>query len=406
MLNAVVAINGPLGDAVVLTLERATPPWRVRCASNDSEGQADIVIVDEDLVASERRSLLARWTAPVLILGRDLGKPFTVAALRAKALSAARPAIAIDGFVAADRPLRAALEILDVAATRKGGVLIMGPTGVGKERLARRVHERSGRRGPFVAMNCAALSERSSRVSSSATSAAPSPGRSAGAGPLGGGQGGTVFLDEAGEMPPPRAGEAPARPRGLAVRAWARAPIGTSTCGSSPRRTATWRPRTRGGPLPFGSLLPPEREITLAVPPLRERQRRAAARLANHFLRKFAADNRRRSTASGDQARARSSSPTAWPGNVRELENAVERVFALAPPGELTFDDLVRLAPEIAPAALLDPRARSCIERAQCGEISKLDAAAELGVHRTTVWRQMKRMQGGKTRKGGKENKR
>ncbi len=201
MLNAVVAINGPLGDAVVLTLERATPPWRVRCASNDSEGQADIVIVDEDLVASERRSLLARWTAPVLILGRDLGKPFTVAALRAKALSAARPAIAIDGFVAADRPLRAALEILDVAATRKGGVLIMGPTGVGKERLARRVHERSGRRGPFVALNCAAFNDGLVESALFGHARGAFTGALASVpGALVESHGGTLFLDEVGEL--------------------------------------------------------------------------------------------------------------------------------------------------------------------------------------------------------------
>lgn len=62
-------------------------------------------------------------------------------------------------FIAVDPPLLEALYTIEIAAPRSGGVLITGPTGVGKECLARRVHERSGRSGSFVALNCGALVE-------------------------------------------------------------------------------------------------------------------------------------------------------------------------------------------------------------------------------------------------------
>ena len=61
------------------------------------------------------------------------------------------------GFVADDPAVRAALRKAEAGAVRRLPILIRGETGTGKEQVAHHVHRASGRRGPFVPVNCAAL---------------------------------------------------------------------------------------------------------------------------------------------------------------------------------------------------------------------------------------------------------
>jgi len=78
--------------------------------------------------------------------------------------------------------------------------------------------------------------------------------------------------------------------------------------------------------------------VHVEMPPLRLRGGDALI-LANHFLRKFAADNQKPCEAFSDEARARIAS-YAWPGNVRALENAIERAVVLAEGKVIGIDDL------------------------------------------------------------------
>ena len=125
---------------------------------------------------------------------------------------------------------------------------MLGETGVGKEVLARAVHAPSPpRRGPVRRLNCAALTEslleselfgHEKGAFTGATGPAPACSRPP--------TGGTVFLDEVGELPLAIAGEAAARARAARGRARRRrASRARSTCASSPRPTATSRPTSQ-----------------------------------------------------------------------------------------------------------------------------------------------------------------
>jgi transcriptional regulator with GAF, ATPase, and Fis domain len=101
-------------------------------------------------------------------------------------------------------PIRRLRHELSMIAPRNLPVLLLGETGAGKELVAEEIHRQSGRTGPFVAVNCAALPE--------ALAESELFGHVAGAftgaqrrhdGVFGAAQGGTLFLDEIGECPPP-----------------------------------------------------------------------------------------------------------------------------------------------------------------------------------------------------------
>ena len=110
----------------------------------------------------------------------------------------------IDGLVGQSRVMRDLLQLLETVAATSSTVLITGETGTGKELAARAIHHNSPRRANrFVAINCSAIPETCSRRSSSATSAAHLPGRSATRqGRLEQAHKGTLFLDEIGTMSP------------------------------------------------------------------------------------------------------------------------------------------------------------------------------------------------------------
>jgi len=220
-------------------------------------------------------------------------------------------------------------ELIRKTATSDSSVLILGETGVGKERVARALHQGSARAGgPFVPVNCSAVtdtlleSELFGHVRGAFTDA-----RRERAGLFRAAGGGTLFLDELGEMP-------------LAVQAkLLRAletrrvrPVGADHEVSFDARvlSATNRPVERL--LEEGRL----REdlfyrvavICIEVPPLRDRGEDVVL-MARHFLAEFA---QRAGVA------ALELSPEAeewirghsWPGNVRELKNCVERAVALS----------------------------------------------------------------------------
>jgi two-component system response regulator HydG len=217
------------------------------------------------------------------------------------------------------------LAVADRAATSDGKVLITGETGVGKDLFARRIHARSKRRShPFVAVNCAGLteslleSELFGHVKGSFTGAyRDKPGK------LQAAHRGTIFLDEVGEMSPRmqamllrflengevQAVGADSRVMRLDVRVIA------ATNRNLPEMVATGQFRE--------DLLYRLRVIHIEVPPLRQR-REDIDHLITHFIWRTG-----RSIVVTDAAR-QALVRYRWPGNVRELQNIIEQAVWLA----------------------------------------------------------------------------
>ena len=140
--------------------------------------------------------------------------------------------------------------------------------------------------------------------------------------------GGTVFLDEIGEMTPGAAGEAPPLPRREEPSgASAASPTSASTCGSSPRRIGTSRRRSRQGKF-REDLFYRLNVLPIALPPLRAHNEDIpllVELLHRHFQSRVQKNGYRRVAGA-----MRLLQGYGWPGNVRELRNAVERAMLLS----------------------------------------------------------------------------
>jgi len=242
-------------------------------------------------------------------------------------------------------PVEKLLEFLARAAPTDSTVLLSGESGTGKELAARALHANSPRaRGPFVAVNCATLSENllASELFGHEKGAftgalATKPGK------LERAQGGTVFLDEVGEIP--RSLQAQLL-RALEQREIERVG-GTRTLAIDVRVVAATNKDLEAA-IEAGAfradLYYRLNVVTVTLPPLRER-REDIPLLARHFARRFARKVNRPVTGFAPEALAALRAYD-WPGNVRELANAVERAVVLGQ------DPLIR--PEDLPETVLD----------------------------------------------------
>jgi transcriptional regulator with PAS, ATPase and Fis domain len=260
-----------------------------------------------------------------------------------------------DAFVGSSGALRTIEREIDCAARFDARLLISGETGVGKDVVARLVHTRSGRRGPFVRVNCAAVPDpllewQLFGLAQGSFSGARCDTR----GRLEQAVGGTIFLDEVGEMS--------LRAQTLLLRFLERGEIQPAG-GDSIRVVDNVRVITATSRNLFNAVAAQTfREdlyyrlniIHVVVPPLRERLEDIGP-LVQHFLDRF--------SDSHDVVRPRLS-PQAlaklkdylWPGNVRELRNVVERMVLYNRTGVISVADL----PSIVSGAL--PARRSLAE--------------------------------------------
>jgi DNA-binding NtrC family response regulator len=244
----------------------------------------------------------------------------------------------------ATEPLRlGAMRRLDPLIERVAGgvinVLIVGETGVGKEVIARTIHEKSPRaKGRLVAINCAALSE--SLLESElfgyergAFTGAVQPK----VGLLEAAEGGTVFLDEAGEMP--LALQAKLL-RVLDQREVFR--VGSVVPRAIDVRFIAATNRDLAGEIARGrfrqDLFFRLNGIMLAVPPLRERIEEIVP-LARVFVAKASRHSGRSEPRISDEAIALLRAYS-WPGNVRELKNVMERAVLLCATDEIRHEHL------------------------------------------------------------------
>jgi formate hydrogenlyase transcriptional activator len=251
-------------------------------------------------------------------------------------------------IVGCSEALQSVLRELAAVAPTEATVLIYGETGTGKELVARAIHAGSPRASrPLIKVNCAAISaglvesELFGHEKGAFTGAAD---RHIGRFELA--HGGTIFLDEVGELP----FETQAKLlRVLQEREFER--VGGSTTLRADVRVIAATNRDLPGAVERGlfreDLYYRLSVFPLRLPALRER-REDIELLAHYFLerhaRRLGRGVSRMSTAILERLRAYS-----WPGNVRELENAIERALVLSQGPELEVGPLIPLSSPVAP---------------------------------------------------------
>jgi two-component system, NtrC family, nitrogen regulation response regulator NtrX len=347
------------------------------------EGPPDLVLLDLRMPGETGLELLARLPrplpAPIVVLSGEASPAEAVQALKLGAtdfvekppsperlLTALRNALALDslreerqrlleelarpGHLVGDSPAMESLRrLIARVGPSEAAVLITGETGSGKERVARALHLASGRKGRFVAINCAAIpatlleSELFGHEKGAFSGAtARRPGRFEQA------HGGTLFLDEIGDMPL----ELQAKLlRALETKEIER--LGGTTPLSVDVRILAATHQELARAVREGrfrqDLFFRLNVMPLALPPLRERPEDILP-LARAFAAEIAGPHLPLVLAPGAEAALRA---YRWPGNVRELRNYVERQNLLRGESPLT------LAPEplVEGPAPLAPRA-------------------------------------------------
>ena len=277
-------------------------------------------------------------------------------------------------------------------------VLILGESGTGKEIVAKAIHAAGPLRNkPFIPVDCGSLvptlieSELFGHVRGAFTGAAnPKDGLLAIA------DGGTVFLDEIGDLPLDLQAkllraiqEKEIRPVGSVKHV----PINVRILGATHRdleqavAEGTFRQDL------FFRL----NVLTLRIPPLRER-RQDIPLLVAHFLEQIGRDSGQEKTISDDALKALMNYD--WPGNVRELENSLERACALSSANEIQIRDLPTHL-SCAPASAVNRPANGIVPMAELEKQTilnaliqvngdKMVAARLLGIGKTTLYRKLK----------------
>jgi DNA-binding NtrC family response regulator len=295
-------------------------------------------------------------------------------------------------------------DIVSRVAETDANVLITGESGTGKELVARALHERSGRRGPFLAINCAAVPENllESELFGH-TRGAFTDARTSRSGLFVEANQGTLFLDEIGEMPLGMQAkllralqERKVRPLGAAQEVPFDARIVTATNRDLEAEVQSKRFRE--------DLYYRVNVVRVDVPPLRRRGNDALL-LAQFFLDRAGGRSGKSVTRLG-RAVAEHIMGYDWPGNVRELENCMERAVALARFDEITIDDLPAKIREHRPTEVYaesdDPKqlpSMDVVEERYIRKVlaavggNKTLAAKVLGFDRRTLYRKLKQQQ-------------
>src|SRR5262245_20007746 len=248
-------------------------------------------------------------------------------------------------MIGESQSMREAYQRIARVATTDSTVLILGESGAGKELAARAIHQNSARADfPFVAINCAALTETLLESELFGHERGAFTGAIAQKkGKLEIAQRGTLFLDEIGEMPVPQQAKLL---RILQEREFER--VGGARTLKADIRVIAATNRDLETAIKQGAfrqdLYYRLNVVTLTLPPLRERQADIPL-LASYFVARYAAKCKRQMRGISPSARAALLAYD-WPGNVRELENAIERAVVLG------SDELIQL--EDLPEAVLE----------------------------------------------------
>ena len=245
----------------------------------------------------------------------------------------------LSDFVSASPAMQTFMHVVYRVVASDATLLLMGETGVGKERLARAIHAESPRgEGPFVAVNCGALSESllESELFGHEEGAFTGASR-ARRGWFELAHNGTIFLDEIGEMPKhlqvkllsvlqtrevQRVGAETSVPIDVRVMAATNRDLAEEVATGEFRRDLYYRLSV----------------VSLTIPPLSER-REDIPSLTRRFVQHFRGEIHGTVEGINDAAMNALKAYT-WPGNIRELMNVVERAMLLASGEEITVNDL------------------------------------------------------------------
>ncbi|MFL6740521.1 MAG: PEP-CTERM-box response regulator transcription factor, partial [Sphingomicrobium sp.] len=291
--------------------------------------------------------------------------------------------------------ISSAPEMLKVAKTIERvasadvSVMLLGASGTGKELLARAVHEKSGRKGEFIAINCAAIPENLLEAELFGYERGAFTGAvKSNVGKIELAEGGTLFLDEVGDIPLALQVKLL---RFLQERVIERIggrkeiPVDVRVVCATHRDLSELMREGRFREDLYYRLA----EIGLHLPPLRERDGDAVL-MAKHFLAQYAGQHRQPNGYTADALEAIDG--YRWPGNVRELQNRVKRAVIMASGPRINAQHL-DLPVGGEPAADLNLRRRrdelvlSVLHRALARSGGKLSVAARLmGVSRPTLY--------------------
>ncbi len=309
----------------------------------------------------------------------------------------------LPNVIGSSAAMRQTADLVSRVAAGTASVLITGESGTGKELVARALHDLSGRRGRFVAINCAAMpdslleSELFGHVKGAFTDASSNR-----AGLFVEGDQGTVFLDEIGETSLSMQAKLLRVLQERKVRA-----VGSSSEVAYDARILTATNRD------LEMLVSEQRfredlfyrinVVRIDVPPLRVRGDDILM-LAQFFLERAAKRSGRPVTKFGRDVADRFLAYD-WPGNVRELENCIERAVALARFDAITLDDLPPKVREHSSGEVFsssdDPydlqtmdlvEQRYVLKVLEAVKGNKTLAAKVLGFDRRTLYRKLARM--------------
>jgi NtrC-family two-component system response regulator AlgB len=298
----------------------------------------------------------------------------------------------------ADPAMRQALDVAFRAASTDATILIRGESGTGKGVLARAIHARSSRAGgPFITVNCPSLSaellesEFFGHVRGAFTGAVQdTQGKVAAA------EGGTLFLDEIGDLPLAlqpkllrllqekryeRVGETRTRACDVRILAATNRELQAAVAAGTFREDLWYRLNV----------------IEVVLPPLRNRHADIPA-LAEHLLQFFSRQSGKPGCTFDEEART-AFLKYPWPGNVRELRNAIERGVILANGSQVKLSDLPAQVgaagppskAELGGAVTLDQLEAEHIRRVLENTSTMEEAATQLGIDPSTLYRKRKR---------------
>jgi two-component system NtrC family response regulator len=291
----------------------------------------------------------------------------------------------------------AAPEMLKVAKTIERvanadvSVMLLGASGTGKELLARAVHDRSGRKGEFIAINCAAIPENLLEAELFGYERGAFTGAvKSNVGKIELAQGGTLFLDEVGDIPLPLQVKLLRFLQERVIeRIGGRQPIAVNTRIVCATHQDLESMISRG--LFREDLYYRLAEIVVKIPSLAERPGDAAL-LARHFVNRFSRELNPKVQSLSAEALA-AIVAYAWPGHVRELENRIKRAVIMAEGRSIgTSDlDLPSAAPDdqdpINLRAVREIADRKAIRQAMSRTDNNISGAAKLlGISRPTLY--------------------
>jgi two-component system NtrC family response regulator len=299
----------------------------------------------------------------------------------------------LGSIITAAPEMQKVAKTIERVASADVSVMLLGASGTGKELLARAVHEKSGRKGEFIAINCAAIPENLLEAELFGYERGAFTGAvKSNVGKIELAEGGTLFLDEVGDIPLPLQVKLLRFLQERVIeRIGGRQPIAVDTrivCATHQDLEAMIAVGRFREDLYYRLA-----EIVVKIPSLAERSGDAVL-LARHFVNRFGRElNPGVRSLSADAVDAVDS--YAWPGNVRELENRIKRAVIMADGKTVSAADLDlgSKAPADDDNLLINLRAarevadRKAIRQAMSRSDNNISGAAKLlGISRPTLY--------------------